>query len=232
MDTENYIAQIGGANLIIFENNEVHVQALDIKSKWLIGRYHPNMPHLPDIALLSMIVSKEHGWLHNIDNQWYYVDNPENHNGTFHNGVMIPRPMPGMKRPTPLENGDILRIDNGDLNHVSSKGVLMLFTTISVNGVWTSYQLNKQTVLIGRDSTCDIVEPIPYVSLKHAKITYINGIYYLSDCKSRSGTYLNGKQVTSSTILHEKDCISICDCYYFFADDKLLYTKRNREGYW
>lgn len=227
MEMKNYAAQTGEASLVILENDKVYVQGLDIKPEWRIGRYHPDMPNVPDIAFSSMIVSKEHGWLHNIDNQWYYVDNPENHNGTFHNGVKIPRPIPGMKRPTPLENGDILRIDNEDLNHVSSKGVLMLFTTVSVKGIWTAYQLNKQPVVIGRDSTCDIIEPIPHVSLTHAKITYVNGTYYLSDCNSRAGTFLNGDQVKSDTILREKDCISLCDCNYFFTGDKLLYAKQS-----
>lgn len=229
METQNYVAQISGASLVILENDQVDVQTLDTRSEWLIGRYHPNMPNIPDIQLSSMIVSKEHGWFRNIDDQWYYVDNPKNYNGTFHNGLKIPRPMSGMRRPTPLENGDILRIDNEDLNHVSSKGVLMLFTTVPVKGIWTVYQLNKHTTIIGRESSCDIIEPLPYVSLKHAKITYINGTYYLSDCSSCAGTFLNGKQVKSSTILREKDCISLCDCNYFFLGDKLLYAKRNRE---
>lgn len=229
METQNYIAQTSGANLIILEEDTVDVQALDMRTEWRIGRFDPNMPNVPDIRLSSMIVSREHGWIRHIDDQWYYVDNPKNLNGTFYNGTKIPRPMSGIKRPTPLENGDILRIDNENLNHVSSKGVLMLFTTVPVKGVWTTYQLSKHTTVIGRDSSCDIVEPLPYVSLKHAKITYINGNYYLSDCNSRAGTFLNGNQVKSGTILREKDYISLCDCNYFFTGDKLLYAKRNRE---
>lgn len=229
METQNYIMQSKGANLVILEKDEVNVQTLDGRSEWQIGRYHPDMPSVPDIQLSSMIVSKEHGWIRNIDDQWYYVDNPKNLNGTFHNGVKIPRPMPGMRQPTPLENGDILRIDNEDLNHASAKGVLMLFTTVPEKGVWTVYQLDKHTTVIGRDNSCDIVEPLPYISLKHAKITYVNGSYYLSDCNSRAGTFLNGRQIKSSTILREKDCISFCDCNYFFLGDKLLYAKRNRE---
>lgn len=229
METQSYIAQAGGANLVILEKDKIIVQPLDMRAEWRIGRYDPNMPNAPDIPLSSMIVSREHGWIHNIDDQWYYVDNPENLNGTFHNGIKIPRPVSGMRRPTPLESGDVLRIDNEDLNHVSSKGVLMLFTTTPVKGVWTAYQLNKHTTVIGRDSSCDIVEMLPYVSLKHARITYINGTYYLSDCNSRAGTFLNGNQVKNSTILHEKDCISLCDCNYFFTGDKLLYARRNRE---
>lgn len=229
METQNYIARASGAALVILENSKVSVQALDTRSEWRIGRYHPDMPNVPDIPLSSMIVSREHGWIRNIDDRWYYVDNPKNRNGTFCNGVKIPRPMSGTRRPPPLENGDILRIDHDDLNHASSKGVLMLFTTVPVKGVWTAYRLSKDTTVIGRDSSCDIVEALPYISLRHAKITRINGNCYLSDCGSRAGTFLNGKQVKSSMVLREKDCISLCDCNYIFTGDKLLYAKRDRE---
>lgn len=229
METQNYIAQTSDANLIILEKGKVKVQALGMRSEWRIGRYDPEMINTPDILFSSMIVSREHGWIQNINDQWYYVDNPKNLNGTFLNGIKISRPISGIRQPTPLENGDVLRIDNEDLNYASSQGVLMLFTTSPIKGIWTTHQLNKHTTVIGRDSSCDIVEPFPYISLKHMEITHINGSYYLSDCDSRAGTFLNGKQVKSSTILHERDCISICDCNYFFMGDKLLYAKRNRE---
>lgn len=228
METQDYMAQASGANLIVVDKDEVGVHPLDGRSEWLIGRYHPDMPNVPDIRLSSMIASKEHGWLRHIEDQWYYVDNPKNLNGTFHNGVKIPRSGMRNRRPTPLEDGDILRIDNEDLNRPSSKGVLMLFTTAPAKGTWTSYRLNGRDAVIGRDSSCNIVEPLPYVSLRHAKITYVNGSYYLSDCGSRAGTFLNGKQVKSGTILREKDRISFCDCNYFFLGDSLLYAKRNR----
>ena len=229
METQKYIAQASGARLIILEDDQIRVCALDTRPEWKIGRYDPNEPNVPDILFNSMIVSRTHGWLQNIDGNWFFVDNPKNYNGTFHNGIKIPRPKTNTKTPRLLENGDVLRIDNEDLEHVSSDGVLMLFTTETVKGIWTTYELGKRTTVIGRDETCDIVEPLPYMSAKHAKITYVNGSYYLSDCNSRAGTFLNGKKVNSSTRLREKDYISICDCNYFFLGDKLLYAKRNRK---
>lgn len=228
METQKYIAQTSGATLVILEDDQIRVCALDTRSEWKIGRYDPDIPNTPDILFTSKIVSREHGWIQNIDNQWFFVDNPQNLNGTFHNGVKLPRRKDGVKTPVMLESGDVLRIDNEDLNHVSSQGVLMLFTTATIKGTWTTYQLKNQTTIIGRDDSCDIVEPLPYMSAKHAKISYVNGSYYLSDCNSRAGTFLNGQQVKTSTLLREKDYISICDCNYFFLGDKLLYARRNR----
>ncbi len=230
MDTQRYVAQASGAVLILLENDQVRVCELDVRPDWLVGRYDPNMPNTPDILFTSPIVSREHGWIRNIEGQWYFVDNPRNLNGTFHNGVKIPRPISGTRQPLPLESGDVLRIDNEDLDHVSANGVLMLFSTAPVKGNWTTYSLRgKAATVIGRDEGCDIVEPLPYLSAKHAKISSVNGRYYLSDCGSKSGTYLNGAPVSGNVPLREKDHIAICDCSYFFLGDRLLYAKRNRQ---
>lgn len=228
MHTQRFIAQRSGATLVLLENDQIRVCGLDVRPDWLVGRYDPNMPNTPDILFTSGIVSREHGWIRNIEDQWYFVDNPKNLNGTFHNGVKIPRPMSGIKQPVPLESGDILRIDNPDLSRGNAQGVLMLFTTAPVQGTWTTYPLNGPVTTIGRDETCDIVEPMPYMSAKHARIIGRGGNFYLSDCDSSAGTFLNGRRVTEETLLREKDCISLCDCSYFFLGDKLLYTKRNR----
>lgn len=228
MQTQKYIAQISGASLIVLEDDRIRVFALDTRPEWKIGRYDPDIPNTPEILFSSNIVSREHGWIQNIDDQWFFVDNPSNLNGTFHNGVKIAKPRNRNKTPVMLENGDVLRIDNEDLNHVSAQGVLMLFTTATIKGTWTTYPLKQQITVIGRDESCDIVEALPYMSAKHAKISYVNGSYYLSDCGSCAGTFLNGQLVKSSTLLREKDYISLCDCNYFFLGDKLLYARRNR----
>lgn len=229
MQTQRYIAQTTGATLIVLEDDQIRVCDLDARLSWKIGRYDPDMPNTPDILFSSKIVSREHGWIQNIDDQWYFIDNPKNLNGTFYNGTKITRPLNGMKRPVPLENGDVLRVDNEDLDHVSSQGVLMLFTTTPIKGIWTVYPLGNDTITIGRDSNCDIVEPLPYLSAKHAQISFVKGNYYLSDCDSSAGTYLNGNRVEGNTLLREKDYISLCDCNFFFLGNKLLYAKRNRE---
>lgn len=224
METQMYLAQSSGAKLVMLEHEHIRVCELDARVEWKIGRFDPNQPNKPNILFSSGIVSREHGWLRNIDGQWYYVDNPRNLNGTFHNGKKIPRTS---KQHVLLNNGDILRIDNDDLNHTDSNGVLMLFTTTTIKGTWTLYSLEKNVTVIGRDPTCDLVIPLPYVSGSHAQIIASEGSYFLSDCKSGAGTFLNGKRVETQASLRVKDCISICDVTLFFLGNKLLYARRN-----
>ena len=227
MNTEKYIAKKSGANLIVLEEDHVGVYTLDIQPEWIIGRYDPNMSNVPDILFKSPIVSRVHGWLRNIENQWYFVDNPKNLNGTFYNGVKISRPLPGIMKPIMLENNDILRIDNGNMDHTG--GIFMVFTTTAVKGTWTSYKLNKSKITIGRGTECNIIVPIPYISTKHAEIFYANGQYYLADCDSTAGTFLNGKLIHGPCVLHEKDYITLCDWNFIYLGNKILYVYRDRK---
>lgn len=231
METQRYLFQPGGAKLILLEGDQIRTCALDVRPEWLVGRIDPTRTgSSPDIPFASMIVSREHGWLRNIDGQWYYTDNPKNLNGTFYNGSKLPRSAEGQACSVPLSNGDVLRVDNEDLNRANRNGVLMLFTTGAAEGTWSTYALSRRkATVIGRGQGCDIAEPLPYLSSKHAEIRYSNGQYRLSDCGSKAGTYLNGSRLSGSAALREKDCISLCDCNYFFLGDRLLYIKRNRE---
>lgn len=229
METQRYVEKASGAKLVVLERNEIRVFELDLRPEWTIGRPQPDGANTPDIPFDSMIVSRKHGYLKHIDDEWYYVDNPENLNGTFLNGTKIERHVSGARKPRTLKSGDVLRIDNQDLNHVSKDGVLMLFTTQPVTCEWTAFSLaGKSAAFIGRDPSCDIQEPLPYLSAKHAKITFVNGQYYLSDCGSKAGTFLNGRPVDRNELLREKDYISICDRNYFFLGDRLLFEKRDR----
>lgn len=228
METQRYEAKVSNAKLVVLENDHLRFFDLDTKSDWLIGRNSPDNPRIPDISFDSRIVSRVHGWLKHIDDEWYYVENPDNLNGTFLNGSLMEKS--GARRPSTMKNGDVLRIDNKDLNHVSRDGVLMLFTTQAAEGEWAVFSLSQhRPTVIGRDAGCDIVEPLPYLSAKHAKISFTNGRYYLSDCGSKAGTFLNGKPVEQNELLREKDYISICDCNYFFLGDRLLYKKSDRK---
>lgn len=230
METQIYVPQAQGSQLIIIEHNQIRTCSLAERPQWIIGRYDPSGNITPDIALSSKIVSRNHGQLMHIENHWYYVDNPGNLNGTFHNGKKIERPLTGKKKVVLLENGDVLRIDNDDLNNFNKDGVLMIFSTAPTKGRWITFPLEQHScITIGRDETCDIAEPLPYLSAKHAQISYVNGTYYLSDCKSKAGTFLNGKRIEFSAALREKDCISLCDRTYFFLGDQLLYAKSDRK---
>lgn len=227
MQTEKYAVMPSGAKLVVLERKEIRCFALDIHPEWSLGRCTPE--NNPDIPLFSPIASRNHGSFANIDGQWYYTDNPNSVNGTFYNGEKIASPMNGKKKLVMLNDGDILRIDNSNLNTPNEDGVLMLFTTSTVvEGQWVRHPMRgRELTTIGRGERCDIVQPLPYISALHAKITLLNGDYYLSDCGSKAGTYLNGKKVEGNVILREKDRISICDCNFIFTTESLIYIRRD-----
>ena len=223
MYTLNYAPKATGAKLVVLENSRIRVYPLDQRQKWLLGR--ETRKQQPDIPLLSRIASRKHGWLVGMDEEWYFVDNPENLNGTYLNGSRIPRPVSGTRKPTPLRDGDVLRIDSGDPDQKDEVTVL-LYTTHEVRGNWTMLPLGRREQLIlGRDVDCDVVLQDPEISGKHAHLTCLNGRYYLSDCGSRVGTVLNGERIQCPVALVEKDHFSLCGSHFFFLGDKLLYER-------
>ena len=229
MQTEKYAVMPSGAKLVVLERREIRCFALDVRPEWSMGRCTPE--NNPDIPLFSPIASRDHGSFANIEGQWYFTNNPNSMNGTFYNGEKIGTPMNGKKKLVMLSDGDILRIDSSDFNNPNEDGVLMLFTTSTVvEGQWVTYSLNgRQLTTIGRGENCDIIQPLPYLSALHAKITFLNGAYYLTDCDSTAGTYLNGEKVVGNVILREKDRISMCDCNFIFTSGALLYIKRDAQ---
>ena len=229
MKTEKYQVMDTGAKLIILEGGSLRSVPLKYCSELSIGRQTPD--NNPDIPMHSPIVSRKHGTFANMDGQWYFINNPDNLNGTFYNGVKIPAPINGKNKLVMLKDKDILRIDGDNLKKYDENGVVILFTTNTViEGEWTSFPLRGHDVTtIGRGDQCDIVQPLPYFSEEHARITRMNGKYMVVDCDSTSGTYVNGELLSQnvSRELEEKDIISICDCDFFFSNGTLLYIKRD-----
>jgi general secretion pathway protein A len=58
------------------------------------------------------------------------------------------------------------------------------------------YNLEKERLLIGRESKQDICLDAPKTSRTHAQIVNIDGRYYLQDLNSTNGTYIKKQQVT------------------------------------
>ncbi len=69
------------------------------------------------------------------------------------------------------------------------------------------YEL-KDTLLIGRHSSCNVVIRTPGISRRHCKIYRMNNKYTVEDLQSRNGTYLNGQPVRSNSLAHN-DLINI-----------------------
>jgi phosphoserine phosphatase RsbU/P len=85
-----------------------------------------------------------------------------------------------------------------------------------------TYQLDKDRVLLGRNSNCDIVFPANdfAISREHACIVRQQDKYFIEDMGSRNGTFVNNTQIQSRLELKDSDKIRICDFLYSFHDTR------------
>src|SRR5262249_55673233 len=77
-------------------------------------------------------------------------------------------------------------------------------------------QLHADAVSIGRASDCSIPIKDRYLSRKHAEIAPVNGTWFLKDCGSANGTFLNGTRVDRDRQLHTGDRIRLGDTEILF----------------
>jgi len=80
------------------------------------------------------------------------------------------------------------------------------------------YIIRKQTTLIGRNESCDVVVADPLVSRRHCQISW-DGVYCtLEDLGSTNGTLVNGQLLTSAYALRPGDKLQVADVVFRFAD--------------
>lgn len=225
MQTQRFTPQLETTTLIVLEQGEIQSFNLGTQRRWTIGR--KTEENIPDIPLKSEIAGRTHGIFSFVENQLYYADKGSR-NGTFHNGEKIARGLGGRMSPVALANGDILQIDYSDLNRPDPRGVWMLVITgDAVKGNWSYLSLAEQDeMIIGRNKQiCDLVLPFPYISAQHTKIIAKNdNDYYISNCSSVEGTWLNGEKLLNLEKLKNRDHISICDFHFIFTGKGLLYN--------
>lgn len=83
-------------------------------------------------------------------------------------------------------------------------------------------ELVGERVVLGRNADCHVVLNVPAVSREHACIRKIQGKFYIEDMKSRNGTFVNNKEVTTRTQLKDNDRIKICDNILAFYEQSPL----------
>lgn len=210
--------------LIILENKQVFSYLLDTHSTWFLGRSESDR-RSDEISISSGIVSREHGELRNIEGQWFYVDNPRNKNGTFHNGVRIPRPLTGIRQPVFLESGDVLQV-GGPV--CCGLGVTMLFVMPPIQGEWTNFTLNNRNITLGSGKKCELIIQGFSLDEKAAQLSNVNGQYFLSNC-GRAAVFLNGRPIAASTLLRPGDAVGLKDCHLFFLGTELIYTRMRKK---
>lgn len=224
--TLRYVSKEYGTTLVILEDGKISSIAMDSAESWTVGR--AAVGNSVSIPLKSPIASRKHGMFLRLGDGWYFVDEPDNLNGTYYNGHKIPRAAPGVKSRVRLRNGDVLRIDNEDLHRPDSRGVWMMYTTDAIGGTWQYFSLEGRTeVRIGRDPQCDLCQPVSYLSRLHARILLHQGRYYIQDCNSTAGTWVNNQRLEGARPLQEKDTIALCDCRFIYTSRGLIYIQRS-----
>lgn len=221
METMPYLAIRSAASLIVLERGFVRNYPLDAKNLWRIGRKNPETEN--DIELESKIVSRKHGYIQNIDGEWYYVESGSL-NGTYYNGKKIAMNENSEYEAVKLSNGDILRVDSDNLENPEERGVLLIFTTEGIGNQWKTITLRKAETVFGRNAECDVTIPLSYISARHMVVRKKEAEYFLMDCDSMAGTWVNGQEVHGEVPLKEKDTISICDCTMILTENKIIYN--------
>ena len=172
-----------------------------------------------DIVLESRLVSLEHGRLYRRNGQWRIEDKGAyqetgSTNGLIYNNAAI------LSRN--LCDGDFIRIDDGI--ETVSEGVLFVFSNEDSNNEWKSIEIEgKDSITMGRDSTCDIVLPHVSISKRHAKIVCQSDGYYLIDENSTNGIVINNRHISGKQKLHEKDVIAITTSKLIFTSKTIYY---------
>lgn len=95
-------------------------------------------------------------------------------------------------------------------------------------GRWT---LDK-TLVLGRDSDCDLTIPDRKVSRYHARLTPTADGILLEDLGSKNGTHCNGDPLTSAKILQDGDTIQIAvsQQFMFLVSDATMPLTENTTG--
>ncbi len=80
------------------------------------------------------------------------------------------------------------------------------------------YIIRKQTTLIGRNETCDLVVDDSQVSRRHCQILW-DGVYCtLEDLGSTNGTFINGQRLQAAYALRPGDKVQVANVIFQFAD--------------
>jgi len=72
-----------------------------------------------------------------------------------------------------------------------------------------SQRFSPPQITIGRHPSCDFVLNDKSISLRHARISYKDGKWWLTDLKSKNGSYLNSERINDRRLLAENDQIKL-----------------------
>lgn len=82
----------------------------------------------------------------------------------------------------------------------------------------------QTSLVIGRDSECEISIEDRQVSRHHARVVNNNGVCFVEDLGSKNGTFFSGKQIVEQVRLNDSDVLQIAliQKFAFFTSDATM----------
>jgi hypothetical protein len=108
------------------------------------------------------------------------------------NGASVPgakQPSPGNRPPQPTKE---------PAKPAPAKSAAKLLYVI--NSAGDMHKIEKDTFIIGRSRTCDLVIPSSKVSRQHSSVVKENGEYYIEDLGSANGVWRDGVKIQKEKI--------------------------------
>jgi pSer/pThr/pTyr-binding forkhead associated (FHA) protein len=81
------------------------------------------------------------------------------------------------------------------------------------------FELDKESVTIGRHPSCDIHLPLANISRTHSRVVQENDEYFVEDLGSTNGTFVNSTRVVRC-VLRNNDQIQIGEARIVFVEEK------------
>ena len=78
---------------------------------------------------------------------------------------------------------------------------------VSMDGSQALRLIRSRPVTIGRDDGCELMLRDPSVSGRHARLQYVDGLWWLTDLGSTNGTWLNGARVAEAVSIQSGDVV-------------------------
>lgn len=115
---------------------------------------------------------------------------------------------------------------------------------ISKSGKSDYFRVGEESIILGRQESCDIVLNDPSISGEHFKIYFQEGLYWLKDMESKNGVYVNNEPIRGARF-YSDDSLQVGPFFIHMAEEKMLYetflrlrnphgnhqyTEKNRHG--
>ncbi len=172
---------------------------LDPLAQCTVGRAADNT-----IIIDDQSVSRVHACVSYHEGQFLVAD-LNSRNGTWLNDAVV-------TSPTPLHNGDILRLGDVELQFQGPDGEgtqLLAQGDCLQLADGQEIPLTGDDLYIGRAPTNDIVFDDDATSRQHARLQHLPQGWLLSDLDSSNGTWVNGQRLSGPVFLTAEDTIAI-----------------------